>query len=244
MIATLPMYDRPETAAANDRLWGLFREAYGDGPNALSRGGDLWEMWQSDNLLLAQTCGFPYRSRLKDRVTLVGSPDLALEGLPAGYYASVIVAHPRFEGAGLSALSDATFAYNEPMSQSGWAAPWHHFTQQDVRIGDRIQSGAHRKSAQMVAEGKADYAALDIVSWKMMQRYDAFSGKLVEVARTMPTPALPYITARYQKPAPIRNALHAAIEALSALERDTLLLQGLVALPQSAYEAVPNPPKP
>ena len=52
MIASLPMYDRPETAAANDRLWQGVRERLGQGPEHLTRGGDLWAQWQSPDLIL------------------------------------------------------------------------------------------------------------------------------------------------------------------------------------------------
>lgn len=244
MIAAFPMYDRPEVAAAWDRLLNLFRDAYGDGPSTLSRDGDLWEIWQSPDLLLAQTCGFPYRTRLKDKVTLIGAPDHGILEAPAGHYCSVIVAPPRFEGRELSALNGATLAYNEPLSQSGWAAAWRHFDERALRIGRRVQSGAHRESARMVAEGAADFAALDVISWKLMQRFDAFVEDLVVVDMTTPTPALPFISARYQDTPRIQKALHNAIQNLTSGQREELFLQGLVTLPQSSYEAVPNPPAP
>ncbi len=244
MIAAFPMYDRPEVAATWDRLWHLFRDAYGDGPSALSRDGDLWDVWQSPDLLLAQTCGFPYRTHLKDTVTLVGAPDHGILEAPAGHYCSVIVAHPRFEGRELSALNGATLAYNEPLSQSGWAAVWRHFDERALRIGSRVQSGAHRESARMVAEGAADFAALDVISWKLMQRHDAFAEDLVVVDMTTPTPALPFISTPYQDAPRIQKALHNAIQNLTLGQREELFLQGLVTLPQSSYEAVPNPPAP
>ena len=109
MIAALPMYDRPETASANDRLWALIHEALGEGPKHLTREGDLWDIWTAPDLLLAQTCGLPYRARLHDRVTLVGTPDYGLPDLPAGYYQSVLIA--RADGPrDLDALCTGTLA--------------------------------------------------------------------------------------------------------------------------------------
>ena len=67
MIASLPMYDRPETAAANDRLWQGVRTRLGEGPEHLVRAGDPWEHWQSPDLLLSQTCGLPFRSDFMTR---------------------------------------------------------------------------------------------------------------------------------------------------------------------------------
>lgn len=248
MSIALPMYDRPETAAAHDRLCQLFVQAYGDGPSRRSQPEDLWALWQSPDLLLSQTCGFPFRTRLRGKVALVGAPDHGLPELPAGHYCSVIVVRKSHVAAEaedpIVALEDAPMAYNEPLSQSGWAAPWQHFATAGCRIGPRLQSGAHRRSAQMVAEGDADFAALDVISWSLMQRHDAFADDLVAVARTAPTPALPYITASYRDPAAIAQALQAAICALSPRHQQDLLLKGLVDVPQSAYEAVPNPPNP
>lgn len=238
------MYDRPEVATTWDRLWHLFRDAFGDGPNELSRGGDLWDIWQSPDLLLAQTCGFPYRTRLKGKVALIGAADHGIAEASAGHYCSVIVAHRRLEGRNLTALDGATLAYNEPLSQSGWAAVWRHFGKRALRIGTRLQSGAHRESARLVANREADFAALDVISWKLMQRHDAFTQELIVVDLTAPTPALPFISACYQDAPRIQKALHDAIRNLTEGQREELFLHGLVTLQQSSYEAVPNPPAP
>lgn len=238
------MYDRPEVAATWDRLWHLFRDAYGDGPSELSRDNDVWDIWQNPDLVLAQTCGFPYRTRLKDTVALIGAPDHGILETPAGHYCSVIVAHRQLEGRDLSSLNGATLTYNDPLSQSGWAAAWHHFGKKNLRIGRRVQSGAHRESARMVARGEADFAVLDVISWKLMQRYDDITKELTVIDVTSPTPALPFISARYQDAPRIRKAVHNTIQGLTSGQREELFLQGLVALSQSSYEAVPNPPHP
>ncbi len=96
----------------------------------------------------------------------------------------------------------------------------------------------------MVARGEADFAALDIISWKLMRRHDEFANNLVVVDRTQPTPALPFISARYQDATRIQEALHDAIQILTPGQRNELYMQALVTLPQSTYEAVPNPPAP
>ena len=97
MIASLGMYDRAEAQASNDRLWGLIRDGMRDhglaAPQALTRGaGAYWDAWMAPDLVLSQTCGFPYRARLHDKVTLIGTPDYGVAGCPAGHYCSVYVA--------------------------------------------------------------------------------------------------------------------------------------------------------
>ena len=120
----LGMYDMPEIQAANDRYWQAIRDRLGYGPASLSRDLDYWEMWQSPDLLLGQTCGMPYRTRLHDKVTLIGTPDFGLPDCPPGYYQSVIVARSEDTRDTLQDFDGARFAYNENMSQSGWAGPF------------------------------------------------------------------------------------------------------------------------
>ncbi len=242
MIAALPMYDRAETAAANDRFWALIRDAYGAGPAALTRSDDLWALWQSPELLLAQTCGYPLRARLWDRVKLVATPVLDLPDCPPGHYYSVIVVR---RGSGdLRALDGADFAYNEPLSQSGWAAAHSWAGTQGLRFGRKIATGAHRASALAVAEGRAFWAAIDAVSWAMMRRYDRFTDALEVLATTHPTPALPYITALTGDAEALARALAAAVAGLPAADREILLLRGVTRLDLAAYRAIPNPPAP
>ncbi|MGR3291710.1 MAG: phosphate/phosphite/phosphonate ABC transporter substrate-binding protein, partial [Paracoccaceae bacterium] len=68
MIASLGMYDRPETAASNDALWAGIRKNLGYGPQHLDRTTTPMQVWQSPDLLFSQTCGMPYRSILRDSV--------------------------------------------------------------------------------------------------------------------------------------------------------------------------------
>lgn len=248
MIAALGMYDRPETAGANDRLWAGIRDRLRSAglaaPDSLTRGeGAYWPAWQSPDLLLAQTCGFPFRARLHGHVTLVGTPDYGLPDCPPGYYSSVLIARaddPRL----LPDLAAARFAFNDGLSQSGWAAPQNHVAAMGLRFRPTVETGAHRASAAAVAEGRADIAAVDAVTWALMRRWDPVVAGLREVARTAPTPGLPLITAAGRDPAPLAAAVAGAIGDLSSDDRDTLHLRGLAHIPAARYLAVPTPPPP
>ena len=128
MIASLGMYDFGPVMAVNDRLWALIRDrlrADGiDAPDALTRGeGAYWQAWQSPDLLLSQTCGYPFRARLQGKVTYVGTPDFGVDGCAPGYYRSVLVARADDPRSTIADFDGARFAYNEALSQSGWAAP-------------------------------------------------------------------------------------------------------------------------
>jgi ABC-type phosphate/phosphonate transport system substrate-binding protein len=249
MIASLGMYDFGPAQAANDRLWRLIRDGLRgrgiDAPEALTRGEPAyWEAWQSPDLLLSQTCGYPFRARLHGRVTYVGTPDYGVEGCGPGFYRSVFVARADDPRTTLENFDGARLAYNEALSQSGWAAPQTHAAKLGLRLPPALQTGAHRLSADAVAEGRADIAALDAVTFALMQEASPVVRRLKVVGMTDPTPGLPCITASDRNPQPIFDAVSEAVAALDPVDRATLRLKGFVRIPVADYLAVPNPPAP
>ncbi len=243
------MYDRAETAAANDRLWaairdGLTAEGF-DAPDALTRGtADLWPQWTSDNLVFSQTCGFPYRARLHGSVTLIGTPDFGVEGCAPGYYRSVFVARADDPRDTVEAFNGARFAYNEALSQSGWAAPQSHAAKLGIHLPPAMKTGGHRLSALAVLSGHADIASLDAVTWRMLHRWEPGMSGLKLVGSTDPTPGLPYIAASTMTRALLFPIVARAIAAQSPDDRDATGIRALVAIPAEAYLAVPTPPAP
>ncbi|MBI1173263.1 PhnD/SsuA/transferrin family substrate-binding protein [bacterium] len=249
MIASLGMYDRAEAQGANDRLWALIRDGLrvrGLGaPAALTRGAAAyWPAWTSDDLTLSQTCGFPYRARLHDKVTLIGTPDYGVAGCPPGYYRSVFVARASDPREDWNEFDGATLAFNEDLSQSGWAAAQNHAARHGIALRPHRRTGGHLLSARAVAEGKAEIAAIDAVTWRMITRWEAFAHDLKVVGQTEPTPGLPYIAARGSDAVTLFDVVARAIAALTPQDRDTLCLRGLVRIPAEAYLAVPTPPTP
>ena len=130
------------------------------------------------------------------------------------------------------------------MSQSGWAAPQTHAAKLGIRLPPALQTGGHRLSAEAVATGRADIAALDAVTYRLLATHTPEMSALKVVGLTDPTPGLPYITALGRDPDPIHAATRDAIAALTAEDRDILGLRGLVRIPVESYLAVPNPPSP
>ena len=242
MIAALRMYGMPHARPAHDRYWQAIRNALGFGPADLNRTGELWDQWLSPKLLLAQTCGLPFRAYLHDKVKLVGTPDYGVPGCPPGHYCSVFVVRTETSASGLAGFDRPWLAYNDPLSQSGWAAAAAHFRTLGVAFRTGPQTGAHWASARAVAEGRADVAALDAVTWKMLQREDpGLASQLRVMDQTKPTPGLPYITAITHEAKTIAQAVTRAICNLNDDDRETLQLRALVHLPAEAYTALPMP---
>jgi len=245
MIASLPMYDWPEVQGATDQYWRAIRSALGHGPADLTRGFDDYiGHWQRPDLLLSQTCGMPYRTRLHPHVALVGTPDYGVPGCAPGQYCSVLVVNAQDDRAQLSDFAADIFAYNEGGSQSGWAAPASHAARRGLRFTRLLATGSHRASLCAVAEGRAAMAAIDAVTWELALRHDPASARLRVLERTAPTPGLPYITALANDPAPLAAAITAAIDSLDAETRSALMLRGVIQIPASTYLAVPTPPPP
>lgn len=243
-IASLPMYDWPELRGAHTRFWAAIHASLPESPQHLSHPHDLWELWRSPDLWLAQTCGLPYRARLSGDVTLVGTPDYGLDGCPPGFYRSVIVVHCNDTRNDMTEFRNARLAFNEPLSQSGWDAPYRHAQKLVFTFSSFLRTGAHLASAHAVATGAADLAAIDAQSWRLMQRYQTWTKELRVIEQTEPTPGLPFITAQHSRVSEIAEAVETAIANLGPDDRDALGLKGLVKIPKDAYLAMPIPDPP
>ena len=242
MIASLPMYWRAETAAAWQRFWATVQaqaaRAGVDLPD-LTPPDDLpadWaDHWRRPDLMLSQTCGLPFRTTLKDQVSYVATFDFGLRCAPGYYHSCAILRADRPHGFRATSL-----AYNAADSQSGWAAVHDH-----TAFDRLLVTGAHEASARAVAEGRADIAYLDAVTWRLLERFTDLGTHLRVADRTPPTPGLPLITAKGRDPDPLRRALDAAVRTLSPDEAADLGgLKGLAVLDPADYYAVPLPPAP
>ena len=94
-----------------------------------------------------------------------------------------------------------------------------------------------------VAEGRADLAAIDAVTWRMLERWEPeVTAALAVIGRTGLSPGLSFATAAAD-PAPHLEAVSEAIAALDAGSRDALGLRGVRHLPESAYLDLPPAPE-
>ncbi len=238
-LAVLPMYDWLAVRSATDAWWSCLRdamcEAGFDAPERLERSLSPMEAWRSPDLLFGQTCGLPFVTGLQDCCEIVGTPAFApAEGdppLPAGTYDSAVVVRaddPRNE---LASFRGATAAVNGTNSLSGSMALLELVGGQmgHGRFFDTVvTAGSHAASIARVADGRADIAAIDRTTWRLARRHLPAASKLRVLTRTVPAPALPYITAKGHDVKGLANAVDAALAELGHEARSALGLAGFV----------------
>ena len=246
MRAMISMYDMPERRPAIAAWWaGLTRHWQAAGLRDIPESGhtpdgDLYELWLAPDLFIAQTCGYPLTHRLKDRVTLVGTPVYAVDGCAGGKYHSVIVAREASDVRSLDDVAGKVAAINGYDSQSGWNALRHSLIGKGAPARF-VETGGHRKSVAAVREGRADVAAIDCVTYAGLQQLaPQETAPLRIIARSASAPALPYVTRRdiaagdLEK---LREGLRAAlIDPALAGARAAMQLSGFEVIPLQAYD--------
>jgi ABC-type phosphate/phosphonate transport system substrate-binding protein len=251
-IASLAMYqDPPEVSAATDALWASLRDrlrAGGivDAPERLDATIAHDAAWLDPRLLLAQTCGYPFATRLRGRVRLVATPVYDHPGCDGPTSGSVVVVRADRPVASVADLRGRTVAINDPTSNSGMNLLRHMIAPHAIDgrfFGRAVASGSHVASLALVAGGAADVAAIDCVTYGNLARFapERLAGVRI-LAETARTPGLPLITrgtASDRELATLRAALASlADDASAAGIRDTLGLRGFAMLPDDAYDSI------
>jgi ABC-type phosphate/phosphonate transport system substrate-binding protein len=249
-LAALPMYDLPELEEANDRLWSAIAErlwaaGIDDAPARLRRDLAPEQVWAAPGLLLAQACGYPYMTSLRDRTELVATPRYEAPGCEGPFHCSAIIVRKAHPALGLADLRGARLALNSPSSGTGMnllrAAVARHAGRRPFFAGVTV-TGSHAASAEAVAVEAADLAAIDAVTWAHLGAFrPALTRGLRVLGWTARTPGLPLITAsagEALRPALLQALQDVACDPALAKVRKTLRLQGFNALPQAHYRAV------
>ncbi len=238
MIAALQMYDWPEVREATDLWWKAIADDLGS-RIPLSRPAAFTAPWFENDLLFAQTCGYPFTHALKGQVTYVGTPHYAADDCEGANYCSIVFAR---EMKPLDRFRGSVAAVNTPDSMSGMLAlklVFAPLAEQGRFFAAVLETGGHLASLAAVQAGKADVCAIDCVCVEMARRYrpSALEG-LVEVARSPLVPGLPWITKAGDLQA-LRHALRKAFaDPALADVRSRLLLTGFSELPARAYDRI------
>ncbi len=249
-LASLSMYDWPETAHAIDVLWSHIQnkldERHIAAPLSVDRATNPVALWSKPELIIGQTCGWPYANYLSEQVVPFARFDYDLADCPAGFYNSVYIGHDDDDFDHLASPQAFEFvekiAINGDDSQSGF----HVFAEiagtpaeEAISKEKRVVTGAHRNSISAVANGDANIAAIDAIAFEMAKHYEPEAvSRIVVLGNSKPKPGLPLITS--QDNAHLVPQLFEAVEqAVEETPDDilqTLLIRGVVPAKPSDYD--------
>jgi ABC-type phosphate/phosphonate transport system substrate-binding protein len=250
-IATLQMYDLPEVRVANDDWWAglaraLRRAGLSEVPAQLTWDGPPEGPWRDPGFLFGQTCGYPLMHGLAGVVQVVATPVYTAPGCEGPHYRSIFVVREDEAARSLAELRGRIAAFNSTQSQSGYSAlrsAVAPLARDGSFFSQVIETGGHIQSARAVAEGRADLAALDCVTYALLARHcPAAVAGLRVLDRSAAAPGLPYVT-RADAPADLvarlRDGLaEAAADPALAAAREALLLTGVEVLAPKAYDRI------
>jgi ABC-type phosphate/phosphonate transport system substrate-binding protein len=243
------MYDWPEVQWAHDALWAAIARrlaALGvKAPATLERERPAEEVWLDPGLVLSQTCGWPYSTRLRDKVRIVATPVYEVEGCDGPLYSSTIVTRHDERAKSLSDFQGRRFAVNTSDSLSGYVALAAALREAGVDPSgiEWVDTGSHRASVRAVADGQADGAAIDAVCWALAEQYEGEAVRGLSVlCRTPLKPGLPLITAGSRSDDELVLLQGVLQEALASEEtreaRNALSLSGTAFVADSDYLAI------
>jgi len=249
-VASLGMYDFPWTASANDALWAALgerlRAAGIAAPIGLARRADLHALWRSPGLIFGQTCGFPYIAALRAHVALIATPVYAFAGCRGAAHRSFIVARKQRTRRVLADFAGTRAAVNAMDSNSGmnlFRAAIAPLAGGRTFFAEVRVAGSHEASLEAIGAGEADIAAIDCVSFALLDRGRPELIRNVEIiARTPFSPGLPWIMSADLAKTHLDVVRAALFETLAdpalASARETLGLAGAEVLSDDDYRRV------
>ena len=249
--ATLPLYDLPEARMQTDALWqGLadsFRKAGLDNvPEALFRGEDVYQK----NVFLGQVCGYPLTHEFSGRFQVIATPVYQTPYFTGPEYRSVIAVHRNCEWEILVDAEGSRAVVNSKNSHSGYNILRSMVTPLTIEASltkpffrKVLVSGGHRQSLLLISNKQADLAAIDGLTWSLLERYapeDLESVRILELSPPAPAPAFVTDTeASDEKLGLFRKALQIVCEEPEfKTVREQLFLERIEILPEDAYESI------
>lgn len=176
----------------------------------------LLEHWKNPDLILSQTCGYPLVTVLPE-VQTVGCFHYTAPGCEGFCYRSLLVVRDQERDNTLADFRGRRVVCNATDSQSGYnvllkmVAP---LSENGRFFSQVILSGSHRQSLIAVRRGEGDIAAIDCVTYALLQRHEpTLLDGLAIIASSPLAPGLPLITSVNTA----AETLHAIRDALKAL---------------------------
>ena len=224
--ASFPWYDLPSVQWANDVLWRATGYT-----GELNRHQAVSALWVDPELLVTQACGLDLF--LTDApIEPIASPVFDLD-CAAGMYFSYIIR--KVKGKWNGKLNGSVAAVNSFSSRSGWSALLSRLNPQRV-----IVTGSHQTSIEALKNGVVDVAAIDAVTWSILERdAPAKLAGLEIVDRSSDAPSPPYVVRRGVDPEKVFRKLQVAFDSPSSSDaKKALILKSIIPAQRDDYLAI------
>ncbi|MCP1511066.1 phosphate/phosphite/phosphonate ABC transporter substrate-binding protein [Pseudomonas rhodesiae] len=204
---------------------------------------DLASHWLSPDLLLSQTCGYPFVTSLRGKVRLIGRPSYELTHSSAGSHCSLLLCRADSDVTDLAGFQGSHGLINAPDSNSGMNLLRHTLAGVSARgfFSTLTFTGSHRESMRRLKEGAGDLASIDSVTYDYLARDNSAEIEGLRILlRSARSPCLPYITSIGQTAADaasIRNAMNEALNQLPEVSRD-LAIKEVLPASEADYECL------
>lgn len=220
-----PMYVLPEVQADMRALWTRLHSQLRGRlelpglPDAPEFEDPLADGGIPDELLLWQYCGYPYVTRWHGRIQPLACLHYDAPHCEGGRHRSVIILR---KGAGAQSIAEmrgCRAAINGHDSNTGMNLLRHAvapYAEEGRFFGGIIETGAHIESLRAVAQGRADMASIDCVTFAYIGDYlPELASKVRVLGVTASSPSLPLFT-RADAPESQRAAIYRAWEDVFA----------------------------
>ncbi|MCP4874354.1 MAG: PhnD/SsuA/transferrin family substrate-binding protein [Gammaproteobacteria bacterium] len=235
----------PELEQAWQQLFDIFIEVSGDAAISLSLGSDQTLLREPD-LLFGHTCGYPLMTRLKDYLTPFCVPVFDVPGTDGKFYSSRFIIGASSTIDSLAQSQNKIAVINDADSNSGMNVFRHavaglttstHFFS-SVRI-----SGGHLHSLEAVADGNADIAAIDCVSYQLIEdQWPELTSRVRSIGFSAKTCGLPFVLPLTAVDSVDRNqwvdGLNRALGLAPEAVRKRLHLKGFEAVTLQDYQGI------
>ncbi|MDQ3986116.1 MAG: PhnD/SsuA/transferrin family substrate-binding protein [Actinomycetota bacterium] len=195
-------------------------------------------------------CGLPYvvlADRPEPSVEPIVAPILVghrYEGRPI-YFSDVIVRHDS-DVRRFTDLRGKTWAYNEPLSQSGYGIVRHRLAEMDEDwsfFGDIVRAGYHQTSIDLVVGGAVEAAAIDSQVLEIELGLRPELGDQLRIIEVLGPSTIQPLVARRGLPSALKTELREILcsfgrEPAARHELDKTLFDRFIAVDDAAYNDI------
>jgi ABC-type phosphate/phosphonate transport system substrate-binding protein len=251
LSASLPMYNIPEMQPAFRAFWqalrthaarrgvaGLPVEPNAKAPAVPDRIGA--------EVAFTQVCGFPLLTRLRGQGTILLTPVYDAPGCDGPTHCAFFIVRSDAPYRSLEDLRGTRIACNSLLSNSGMNLPRR--TIAEIAGGrnffaERLMTGSHTASIEAVADGRADVASIDCVTDAVFRHHrPALMTRVRTLARSVPSPSLPFVTSRATDPAMAEILRQCLLDIAGSAEGKVLcagmLINGFERLEERDYRPI------